>query len=110
MNKILAICGVDLAHGFGLSGIEVVAVNGPREALEAFVEARNGREYALIIIDATLRWEPHHPRERIDERALPLVVWVPGRMQWEPDTTGGEDDYIAQLIRRAVGYQLDLKL
>ena len=41
---------------------------------------------------------------------VPLVIAVPGALEWKETAEAPEEDYVARLIRRAVGYQLNIKL
>jgi hypothetical protein len=41
---------------------------------------------------------------------VPLIIEVPGTIQWREEQALPFDDYVARLVRRAVGYQLNIKL
>ena len=41
---------------------------------------------------------------------VPLVITIPGDMQWHDVETVPRDEYVAKLIRQAIGYQVDIRL
>jgi vacuolar-type H+-ATPase subunit F/Vma7 len=41
---------------------------------------------------------------------VPLIIEVAGELAWKEAAEGPTEDYVARLIRRAVGYQLNIKL
>lgn len=93
--------------GFRLAGVPVeeVAEDGAAERLAAIVEEPG---LGLLAVDDAL--VPHMPQtvlERVTRNGVPIVlpVTLPGR--WEGGV-GGED-YVAALIRRAIGYHIKLQ-
>ena len=41
---------------------------------------------------------------------LPVIVPIAGRMRWRDAEAIPPDDYIARLVRQAVGYELNIQL
>jgi vacuolar-type H+-ATPase subunit F/Vma7 len=109
LYKVVAIGEEDFCAGFALAGIETRAT--VESALPAELEqAIRSGTYGLIIIDEQVSECLEAIRPAGTGSQIPIVIPVPGRMQWHDVEQLGEDKYIAALIRRAVGYQLDLQL
>ena len=109
MYKILAMGGQEFCAGFALAGIEpllVTEANGAQVLTHMLVRD----DLALVILDE--KW--HELLDQIRPAALqaqlPIVVPVPGAMKSRDVEKPGEDQYIAALIRQAVGYQLEIQL
>jgi vacuolar-type H+-ATPase subunit F/Vma7 len=109
--KVLAVSERELARGFALAGIETWTVSDAKQASEALAKIVSGGEYGIVIMDEKLS-------SRLDkqvERALargngPMLVSIPAELRWCDTETLPHDDYVARLIRRAVGYQLNIRL
>ncbi len=111
MSKALGILREDMAAGFALTGLDVTRVKDAAQAREVLQKAVESREYGLLIVDEGLFAElDARTRESYDKLSVPLVVPVPGTLRWERPGTEAGDDEIAALIRRAVGYQLNIQL
>ncbi len=111
MPKILGILREEMAAGFALTGLDVIRVREPAEARDALQEALDGREYGLVIVEeGILEGLELRFREMLQGLNVPLVVSVPARLLWRDVEEAPEDDAVAQLIRRAVGYQLNIQL
>ena len=110
MSRVLAILSEDLGTGFALAGVEVVKTRDLGGAREALRTAMGGGTYGLIVVEEELlRSLPQERRDEINAAAVPLVIAIPGEMLWREEA-GPADDYVARLIRRAVGYQLNIRL
>jgi vacuolar-type H+-ATPase subunit F/Vma7 len=109
LYKVLAIGDPDFCAGFALAGIETRPIE-PVELEAALRAAMDAEDYALVIIDESQSelLESIQAEER--QSLIPIVIPVPGKLHWVPHEDLGEDTYIAALIRRAVGYQLDIEL
>ncbi len=111
MPRIVAICREEMAAGFTLAGLEAVRVPDAAAAREALLAAAEDRENGLVIVDATLLGEiDERTRAGLLARNVPLIVPVPGRLRWQEAEQAEGDSAVAELIRRAVGYQLNIKL
>jgi vacuolar-type H+-ATPase subunit F/Vma7 len=101
--------GREFCEGFALAGIDTVRVTDASvHTVLTQVLARDN--LALVILDE--QWmdaldEIRPPGVKV---TLPIVIPVPGAMLWRDVEKPGEDQYIAALIRQAVGYQLDIQL
>jgi len=109
--KVVCVMSRELALGFSLTGVEVVPVNEPSGAQEAVKELISGREAGLIVIEESLlEGMEERAREQLLDSSVPLVVPVPGELAWRDVEELPPDDYVSELIRRAVGYQLNVQL
>ncbi len=109
MYKVIAIGGRDFCTGFALAGIETRMVT-ESTTQEVFTQVLALPDLALVILDEQWSdsWEQARPSTL--KARLPIMIPVPGRMRWRDVEKPGEDQYIATLIRQAVGYQLDIQL
>ena len=111
MPRIVGILREDAAAGFSLTGIDVMPVAGPAEFKRALLAAVDSREYGLVIADRQLLEAlDERTRDAIAARSIPLIVPIPSEMRWADAEEMPEDDTVAMLIRRAVGYQLNIRL
>ena len=111
MFKVLGILPEDLAAGFALTGLEVIRFKEATAGRAALLEAAENPEYGLLIVEEGLLDSMEEGRRRaLLARSRPLVIPVPGMLRWRDTERGAADDYVAALIRRAVGYQMDIKL
>ena len=101
--------GPEFCAGFALAGIETLLVTELTEQ-DVFNRVLAREDLALVILDE--QWSESLERARPDtlKAALPIVIPVPAQMRWRDVEQPGEDQYIATLIRQAVGYQLDIQL
>jgi vacuolar-type H+-ATPase subunit F/Vma7 len=91
--RVVCVMSRELSLGFSLTGVEVFPVEDPARALQAVQEFVAGRD-----------------REELLDSSVPLVVPLPGELAWRDVEELPPDDYVAELIRRAVGYQLNVQL
>ncbi len=111
MSRVLALLSRDLGAGFALAGAEVSVAADSAAARSALDAAVAGRAYGIIIVqEELLQGMEEQARKAFAESTVPLIIEVPGEMVWRMAEGAPPDDYVAQLIRRAVGYQLNIKL
>lgn len=109
--KVLAISEADLARGFALAGIETWTVSDAKQASEALAKTISGGEYGIVIMDEKLSSGLDKQVVRALARSAgPMLVSVPAELRWCDTEALPHDDYVARLIRRAVGYQLNIRL
>jgi len=104
VKKIVTITPADAAHGFALAGVKQL-VRSAQELDATLVELTGDPASGVIIIDERLVGESAQRRIDDMERRWPGVVVVlpaPGKPQ------GPTEDYVLNLIRRAIGYQVRL--
>lgn len=108
---IAAVVGEDLGHGFSLAGVEVLPANHPGRAMELLTEEVGRGRFGILIVDETLlEGVDQRARDALFERPVPLVIAIPGTMRWHDAEQASSDEFVARLIRRAVGYQLNIQL
>ena len=111
MSKALALLRQDLGAGFALAGVDVSLVTdaaGARTALDAAVASGL---YGIVIVEEELMaGMGEETRKGFAASTVPLIIEVPGALAWRDIEEAPSDDYVARLIRRAVGYQLNIKL
>jgi vacuolar-type H+-ATPase subunit F/Vma7 len=101
----------DFGAGFSLTGIDVGRVADARELRPALSVAVNGAQYGMVIVEEELMAGlDEAERAAFAAVNVPLVIEVPGVLLWKEAAEGPAEDYVARLIRRAVGYQLNIKL
>ncbi len=111
MYKVLAIGGKDLNFGFSLAGLETCRADDSAAAAQALREAAASGEYGIVIIDEALTESfDEKTTELLDSGDLPVVIPVAGQMKWRDAEVIPPDDYIARLVRQAVGYELNIQL
>jgi vacuolar-type H+-ATPase subunit F/Vma7 len=111
MPKVVAVLGPEAGLGFALTGVEVLRVEDPAAARDVLAEAVENREHALVIVEqALLDGLEASGREALLARNAPLVLPVRLPLRWASAGQETEDDYVARLIRHAVGYQLNIQL
>ena len=111
MSKVLALLKRDLGAGFALAGAEVSVAADSAAARTALDAAVASRAYGIIVVqEDLLQGMGEQARKAFAESTVPLIIEVAGEMVWRMAAEALPDDYVAQLIRRAVGYQLNIKL
>jgi vacuolar-type H+-ATPase subunit F/Vma7 len=109
--KVVCIMREELALGFSLTGVDVMHVAGAEEAARTVHQVIADREWGLVILEEGLLDEmEQNTREELMQSNVPLIVPVPGQLVWQDVEQLPPDQYVAELIRRAVGYQLDVQL
>ncbi len=111
MPRVLALVRADLGAGFTLTGIDVTRVGRTAELAAALEEAVAAGTYGLIVVEEELMRGLAEPvRAAYTSLPVPLVIEIPGALAWQGGEEASAEEYVARLIRRAVGYQLNIKL
>ena len=106
MGKVTVITNSELATGFRLAGVEVLRAETAEEARNLLLPLLRQEDISIVAIDddylADLKEEE---RRRLWETQRPLVIGIPtGALAPERSRT----DYILELIRWAVGFEVAL--
>ena len=105
MGNLIIITTPDLAPGFELAGAEVLAVTKIDEVEAKLRDLLEKEETSLIAIKrGLLEALPSRLRRQINTTYRPAVMAIPGSGHTESDDA--HQRYIAEMIRRAIGYQL----
>lgn len=110
MYKVLAIGNEDFCAGFALAGVETRCAEGSL-ARDALAQARASGQYGVVIVDEQFSAGLDDSESLAKAAAtIPVVVAVPAELRWSDVEKLGEDNYVAAMIRQAIGYQLDINL
>jgi vacuolar-type H+-ATPase subunit F/Vma7 len=111
LYKVLAILPKELGAGFALTGMDVRRVTSNEDAETTLAEVVDDEQYGLIVVDESLTEEmDQRTLHRYMERNVPLIIPIPAQLIWQDIEEVQQDDYVAKLIRHAVGYQLNIQL
>lgn len=109
--RIAAVVNEDLGRGLSLTGVEILPANDSEQALTLLRDAQKRRTWGIIIVDeALLEGVDERERTALFERTIPLVIAIPAALRWRDVEEAGSDEFVARLIRRAVGYQLNIQV
>ena len=104
MRKVVLVTPHDAAHGFALAGVRQRTCSAA-EASSIIREITGEPLAGLVIVDERLVDPPVQALMRELDRCWPgLVIALPAPQRG----TRSEEDYVLQLIRRAIGYQVRL--
>ena len=111
MPRVVGVMREETAAGLALTGVDVLPVADVAEFKRTLLSVVESREYGLVIVDEDLLSAlDERTRTSIAARSLPLVIPIPSQLRWTDVEAMPPDDYIAMLVRRAVGYQLNIHL
>lgn len=111
MLKVLAISEKELARGFALAGIETCTVTDAKQASQTLTRIINDGQHGIVIMDEKLSSGlDKQVKAALSRGNGPMLVSIPAELKWRDTEKLPQDDYVARLIRRAVGYQLNIKL
>ena len=105
MYKLAIICPEKLSKGFELTGVKVFTSDSSDRTKDLLFETIEGKQTGLIVL-------PQEHLESFEERTLkalekldfPLIVPIPMIKESE----GKPEAYVAQMVRRAIGYEIKL--
>jgi len=107
MAKLLVIAPPELIQGFRLAGIAAEVTHSADETKQKLLHALESAEYALVAFpeeDAVSFDE--RTRRRCDQTTRPLLLPFPMTLK---KTAGySAKEYVSQIVRRAVGYQVKI--
>ena len=98
MYRIAAIGDRDSVYGFGVLGIDVVAIEYGEYPTEKFRRIANG-EYAVIYITESLALQLEAEIDRLSQHPLPAVIPIPG----VKDDNGIGIANVKKYVEKAVG-------
>lgn len=107
-SKMIVITSSDMVSGFKLAGVDVLAAETGREAEEAIEKLILGSEYNMVAVNESFMKEFSDRIKRlIGQAELPVIVPFPGKQAnvWKMED---RIDYVANLIRSAIGYHIKL--
>jgi vacuolar-type H+-ATPase subunit F/Vma7 len=104
---VRALCAPETAIGFSLAGVRTIEADPVKSLDEQVLELALDPELAVLLIDEALSDRlGEETKKRFSKKPLPMLVPFP-RAHW----TEGQavDDYVVELLRRAIGYRVRLK-
>jgi vacuolar-type H+-ATPase subunit F/Vma7 len=108
MDSVVALVDEETGLGFRLAGIATRDVDTPGELAEAAGALLSDADARIVLVDETLfRQLPEPLQRRFEANEAPVFVPVPifrGRRGAAPP-----EEYIARLMRRAIGYQIRIR-
>lgn len=108
MAKVVAIVDEDTAAGFRLAGVEVREANSPEEMRRGVEAVLADREAGIVVLDEALfRRLPERLGKKLEESAAPIFIPIPTIRLWREAIK--PEEYVARLIRRAIGYQIKIR-
>jgi len=106
-HNVRVLCTPGTASGFRLAGFTPIEVENPGAAADRLTRLLENPETGVVLIDqGLLDALPETLHRELRRRPLPMVVPFPGP-QWQPSTELAEG-FIAELLRRAIGYRVRL--
>jgi len=105
MGACTVITDPDSAPGFRLAGVETLAAAGRADAERLLGERiAAGGPGVVLVSQELLEGCSEGMRRRLDRLGVPIVVPVPlGPAAWREGSGG---DYVLDIIRRAIGFQV----
>jgi vacuolar-type H+-ATPase subunit F/Vma7 len=105
--SVRAIALPPMAAGFRLAGMPCDEVGTGREATELLLHMVAVGDVGVVLVEQSLLEAMPEPlRRELERRPTPIVVAVPAP-QWE--ARHRPDDYILDLLQRAIGYRVRLQ-
>ncbi len=103
--KVRAVCRPALAAGFALAGVTALPCTSPEEAEARIRELAADGGVGLILLEEDLI--PEDAVARAGRGALPMIVPLPAPSGSR--LPGGAAAYVAEILRRAIGYRVRLQ-
>jgi vacuolar-type H+-ATPase subunit F/Vma7 len=107
VNKSVAvICTPGVAPGFNLAGITARTCASGAQAAPRIDELAAESAGVIFVEDRLYDDLPGEARRQMQRRILPVILPFPG-----PTGLGGitATDYVVELLRRAIGYRVNLR-
>jgi V/A-type H+-transporting ATPase subunit F len=109
MPKMIVLTDSETATGFRLAGVEVRETDkdGAQKTLEELIESE---DYGLVAVDEGLIADPNRSSVRIMRgRDLPVLLTMPSLGAAFDEESGDATEYMKQLVRSAIGFDVKLE-
>ena len=105
MFRLAVICPEKLAKGFELTGVDVFTSDSKERTADLLFQTIEAKKVGLVILPQE-HFEGFEERRRkqVEELDVPLIVPVPMIRENEMKA----EEYVSQLVRRAIGYQVKI--
>jgi vacuolar-type H+-ATPase subunit F/Vma7 len=108
MRNIVALVDGDMALGFRLAGIGGKAAETPEELQRSSESLLADPEVRLVLVDESLfRQLPERLQRKLADSRSPVFVPIPAFRPSEGALK--PEEYVARLMRRAIGYQIKIR-
>jgi vacuolar-type H+-ATPase subunit F/Vma7 len=108
MGTVTALVDRETALGFRLAGIGARTAETPEELLAQAEAVRSDPGVRLVLLDESLFGQiPEKQKRRLEDCRSPLFVPIP---VFRPSKGAVKpEEYVARLMRRAIGYQIRIR-
>jgi V/A-type H+-transporting ATPase subunit F len=108
MARVVALTDPETAMGFRLAGIDTLVVREADEIGRILSELLEKKEPGVVIFDEDyLKILPERLQRRVEDSLKPIFVPVPHIKSWREGEK--REEYLARLLRRAIGYQIKIR-
>jgi len=108
MGNIVALVDEETALGFRLAGVGARPTDTPEELRRWAESLLVDREVRLVLLDESLfRQLPDRLRRKLEDSRSPVFVPIP--VLRLPKGAVKPEDYVAWLMRRAIGYHIKIR-
>jgi V/A-type H+-transporting ATPase subunit F len=108
MARLIVITDADTALGFLLAGVEVTEVAGSNEAAQRLLALLKAKEAGVVIYNEEYRRAlPEKDQAALEESLSPIFFAIPVARAMRIGEL--REEYLARLLRRAIGYQLKIR-
>ncbi|HEB13050.1 MAG TPA: V-type ATP synthase subunit F [Actinobacteria bacterium] len=108
MHKLMVITNPDAAVGFSLAGVDVITARSSVEARKELALAINDDSAGIIAMDEDYFAEIDDAlRAKTERMYRPIVVPIPSEL--DLSELGHGHQYLSAFIKRAVGFDIQLK-
>jgi|SRR3990170_2089335 len=109
MYKLIVITNPDAAVGFALAGVDVIIAKSAAQARQELARAINDERAGVIAVDEDYFAQIDDAlRAKTEKLYRPIVVPIPSKLDVTELSEGHE--YLAAFIKRAVGFDIKLKI
>ena len=106
-HRIAVVGDSTVSLGFRLVGLRPQAVDSPRAAATLLTQTVREPEWGVILVQEDLMPEAVAVPAGRSDGGLPILVPFPGPSRVRPADEA--ETYVAELLRRAVGYRVRLR-
>ena len=108
MARVVALTDSETAMGFRLAGVDTLVAQQADEVGRLLTELLEKKEPGVVIFDENyLKAIPERLQKRMDDSLKPVFIPVPHVKSWREGEK--KEEYLARLLRRAIGYQIKIR-
>lgn len=108
MPRVVVLTDYDTGLGFQLAGVEVFKAKSSAEAETGLCNLLLDKDIGIIAVSEDfIEGFSERVRKRIEGGGHPIVFPFPSIKKWEEAAPA--EEYVARLIRRAIGYHLKIR-